>query len=303
MENDTEIFGQSEIRTGRLFVFYCPEATMKWLKALGYYLQSLFLMVFQVHNWLTLLPLFLRKPNGRESMLRLKHPPVVMWVRSAMDAWSVKETFLDAFYTRYGIPVENGWKVVDIGAGIGDFAVYAAWSRPQTVVLAFEPFPGSYRLLAKNLSANHLTNVEIFPMAVWGSGGDLLLDLSSGEPLQIASIASTNGDARSAKIAVPAVTLQSLVDQHQLDCIDLLKLDCEGAEYEILMKTPASILKKIERIIMEYHDLNETANHKVLSAFLESQGYRVRLTHNFVHEEIGYLYAQRVQSAGDCSDE
>lgn len=272
---------------------------MKWLKAVRYYLKSLFLMVTRVKNWSILLPVFLRKPNGRTSLLRLKRPLVQMWVRGAMDAWSVKETFLDAFYTRYGVPVENGWKVVDIGAGIGDFAIYAAWSRPETVVLAFEPFPGSYRLLAKNLFANHLTNVEIFQMAVWGRDGELQLDLSSGEPLQIASMTGDHEEGHSAKITVPAMSLQSLMDQQKLDRIDLLKLDCEGAEYEILMKAPASVLENIERIIMEYHDLNETANHKVLSAFLESQGYRVQLTRNFVHDNIGYLYAQRVGSNGD----
>jgi FkbM family methyltransferase len=275
---------------------------LKRLKAVRYYLKSLFLMVTRVKNWSILLPVFLRKPNGRISLLRLKRPPVQMWVRGAMDAWSVKETFLDAFYTRYGVPVENGWKVVDIGAGIGDFAIYAAWTRPETVVLAFEPFPGSYRLLAKNLSANHLTNIEIFQIAVWGSDGELQLDLSSGEPLQIASMTGAHEEVHSAAIAVPAMSLQSLMDQQKLDRIDLLKLDCEGAEYEILMKAPASILENIERMIMEYHDLNETANHKVLSAFLESQGYRVQLTRNFVHDNIGYLYALRVESTGDGDD-
>ena len=58
-------------------------------------------------------------------------------VRSAMDVWSVKETFVDQFYTRYGAPVEGGpW----ISAGIGDYSLYAAHGNRSGVIYAYEPF-------------------------------------------------------------------------------------------------------------------------------------------------------------------
>ena len=214
-------------------------------------------------------------------------------VRSAMDAWSVKETILDAFYTRYGTPVKDGWTIIDIGAGIGDFSIYAAFARPKVSVLAFEPFPDSFDLLAKNLSDNQVDNVLIFQTAVWEGDGELLLDLSSGEPLQIGSLEHGEVVKSEDTLKVQSISLNSLLIQNQLEQVDLLKLDCEGAEYKILMNAPHGALIKIRRIIMEYHDLDEKHNHRVLMTFLKEQGFQVRQYGNIVHAEIGYLYAER----------
>jgi CheY-like chemotaxis protein len=46
---------------------------------------------------------------------------------------------------------------------------------------------------------------------------------------------------------------------------------------------------------MEYHDLDEEQNHRVLADYLRKLGYQVRLFSNPVHAEIGYLYAHRAE--------
>ncbi len=66
-----------------------------------------------------------------------------------MDVWSVKETFVDRFYERYGAPVGEGWTVMDIGGGIGDFSIFAAYDKPSNQIYAFEPYPGSFTLLRR----------------------------------------------------------------------------------------------------------------------------------------------------------
>lgn len=52
-------------------------------------------------------------------------------VRSLMDIWIVKETCLDKDYEVNGVPIADGWQVVDIGAGLGDFVLSAANERPN----------------------------------------------------------------------------------------------------------------------------------------------------------------------------
>jgi len=240
-----------------------------------------------------LIPLFLKLSSSGDHSIRLRKPPVKFTVRGAMDVWSVKETFLDAFYTRYGIPVQDGWIVVDIGAGIGDFSIYAAYGNPDIIVYAYEPFCESYQLLIKNITVNALDNVLAFQEAVWSRSGTLTLDLSGGEPLQIASRESGFAPGSVNPNAVKAITLKEILDGQRIKKVDLLKLDCEGAEYEILLKSPSEVLARIERIIMEYHDRDEERHHINLIHFLEGEGYHVTHQKNIVHDDIGYLFAAR----------
>lgn len=266
---------------------------MKILRKLSYYAYSILEIVLNIKNWLVLTPLLLGKKTEGEHMVRLRQPPVRMLVRSGMDVWAVKETFLDAFYTRYGVDIQNGWTVIDIGAAFGDFSIFAAYGNPQTIVYAFEPFPESYALLIKNLTLNAIDNVIAFQKAVWCRDADLALDIVDGEPLKVVSKDADAMIEKDDTAIIEALTLACFLDQQGLKKIDLLKMDVEGAEYEILMEAPAA-LSKIERIIMEYHDIDAEKNHKELISFLEEKGFGVKVYQNVVHDEIGYLYAERL---------
>lgn len=262
----------------------------KWL----YYAGSIFRMMGGFRNWPKIFLLFLRPKATGEYQVKLRRNPVSLNVRGAMDVWAVKETFLDEFYTRYGVPVQDGWKVVDIGAGVGDFSIYAAYGRPETKVYAFEPFPGSFILLENNLVQNDMDNVLPFQQAVWGNAGELTLDVSVGEPLQFSSREVFVEQVKPEQVVVSAITLADVLAEQNLDRVDLLKLDCEGAEYEILMKTPLEVLTRVQRIVMEYHNVDSDHTHIQLIRFLESAGYSVSWEQNIVHEDIGYLFAVRV---------
>ncbi len=266
---------------------------MNNLRKLSYYIYSILEMVFNIKNWLSLLGIFLRKEKPDAQFIKLRLPPLTLAVRGAMDTWAVKETFIDQFYSKYGEPVHNGWVVVDIGAGIGDYAIHAAYGNPDAVVYAFEPFPSSHQLLVQNLTNNAISNVVVFQQAVWSRDGWLALDLSSGEPLQISSRDNDDLLDDHDVVRVEAVSLESLFQRENLSHIDVLKLDCEGAEYEILMGAPMKVLHKIKRIIMEYHDLDSAHHHGILEDFLTTQGFSVKKYRNFVHDDIGYLYAEK----------
>lgn len=266
---------------------------MKSIKALAYYGVSAIEMLVHFRQVHRLVPLFLSRNISGSQVLRFRNRPLQFIVRSAMDVWSIKETFIDAFYTRYGTSIEDGWRVIDIGAGIGDFSIFAAHIRPDAVVYAYEPFPESHRLLIENLSLNGIKNVHSFQQAVWSREDQLSLDVSSGEPLQIASQASTSTHQDDDLLNVQAISLEQILGNHHLERVDLLKLDCEGAEYQILMCAPGSVLLKVDRIIMEYHDLDDERNHRKLVSFLQAMDFSVTTNANFVHENIGYLYATR----------
>lgn len=93
--------------------------------------------------------------------VRLKGQGLQFKVRGTMDVWSIKETFLNRFYEKYGFTIQPDWKIIDIGAGIGDYSIYAANGRPNSQVFSFEPYPESFALMQENLRLNGLSLIHI----------------------------------------------------------------------------------------------------------------------------------------------
>jgi FkbM family methyltransferase len=263
------------------------------IKKYGYYLWSVVELLSGFENPLLISQIFLTPSAVVNRKIHLKGENVAFVVRSAMDVWSVKEAYLDRFYERFGAAIEDDWVIIDIGGGIGEFTLRAAKGYPGNKVFVFEPFRESYNLLKTNLEINQISNVETYELAVWSDQGYLMLDASAGEPSQFISVEPRPGGQISTdQPIVRAITLVDAFNQTGIDHCDLLKIDCEGAEYPILFSTPVDILKKIDRIILEYHD-HGSHTHTDLEKYLSERGYRVRVTPNSVHTYLGYLYAQR----------
>ncbi|MGI6250742.1 MAG: FkbM family methyltransferase [Anaerolineaceae bacterium] len=254
-----------------------------------YYFKSIFTLLGGIKNWTEVIRLFLQRGKGSPMLLRLKTPKLEVQVRGKMDAWSVKETLLDRLYQKYGCEVQPGWIVVDIGAAIGEFPLEVASIACK--VFAFEPNPESLSILRENMRRNGINNVDSYPLGVWNSAGRMQLSLPQGEPLQAQTVENDSSAAQ--QESFETVTLGDVVEDYVRGKVDLLKMDCEGAEYPILLNTGTEILAKIDRVIMEYHDLDNERNHAVLHAFFEAKGYKVRRTENPVHSNIGYLFAWR----------
>jgi len=257
-----------------------------------YYLLSILELITHFTPLFRIFRLFTGVKVDGTCMITLRRHRLKFEVRSAMDVWSIKETFIDRFYEKYGCPLKDGWVVMDIGGGIGDFSVFAAHNFAANNVYAFEPYPGSFGLLVGNLKRNQITNVEAFQEAIWSGGGKLSLDTSTDEPVQFISREVGNGTADST-INVLCSSLQETMDRLGIQHCDLLKIDAEGAEYAILFNTPAAIYEKIDRIVMEYHDAITQYTHADLVYFLQVKGYRVNAVENAAHSELGYLYAER----------
>jgi FkbM family methyltransferase len=266
------------------------EQLMRFLRKYSYYLFSIMELFSGFENPALILRIFIGKKAAGSKTIRLRSG-LAFRVRGAMDVWSIKETFLDRFYERCGFVVQPGWTVIDVGAGLGDFTLFAARVE-NTRVLAFEPFPESFTLLKENVALNQAKNIDIFPEAVGSVEGTLLLDLAGGEPLQFQSRNSpiTQPDSQ---IAVRARALSEAILQTKQGTCDLLKLDCEGAEYDILMKSSPETLAKIQRIVLEYHDGVTAYSHHDLVQLLHGRGFKVQSFPNPVHGNLGYLRAER----------
>ena len=256
-----------------------------------YYLSSIPTLLLRIRSWPAVLGIFAGLPLRRPVTIELDDGSRFR-VRGRMDVWIIKETCLDRDYERGEVEVEDGWTVVDIGAGSGDFAICVARRSPRSRVFAFEPLPESYALLEENLRLNGLSNVKAFPVAIGGKAGELLLYTKTGLEGQHRTVhteaetAETGGALR-----VPSITLDSAFAQAGIEVCDLLKIDCEGGEYEILFGASDAALARVRHIAMEFHDGIAAHSHEELVPYLESRGFRVRTRPNPAHANLGFLFA------------
>lgn len=266
---------------------------MKLLSKYSYYLKSIFTLLKGIKNWKVLLEIFLGKSFVGIKWLELRRDDLKIGVGSKMEAWSVKETLIDRFYAKVGTEVGGNWTIVDIGAAIGEFTIDSALKLTDGMVHAFEPNPGSINILRQNTRANYLHRVTTYNLGVWSEAGEIPLRILNNEPLQAVSGIRTSKSEDLIETTIPVISLKELVFEKVGSRIDLMKVDCEGAEYEILLDQPQEIFDQIDRVIMEYHDLDKQRNHEILADAFRMHGYEVKHRANPVHDDIGYLYAIR----------
>ncbi|MEM7334506.1 MAG: FkbM family methyltransferase [Chloroflexota bacterium] len=255
---------------------------------LTYYLSSIPTLLFGIKNWWQL-PLLVM---GKRPFIVQLNNGLQFQVRSLMDVWIIKETCLDRDYERHGTPLQNHWTVVDIGAGLGDFSIFAAHNHAQNRIIGLEPFPESFELLKQNLSLNKIHHVTAVPIAIGKENGVTQL-ATTGAAVQHTTSLEDDAQASSPLIKVNTITLETLFDEYAIAQCDFLKLDCEGGEFDILFNCSDETLQKIKYICMEYHDHITAYTHKDLAKFLQSKGFIVQTTVNPVHDYLGFLFAIR----------
>lgn len=176
--------------------------------------------------------------------------------------------------------------IVDIGAHIGAFSVCAARKWPTAKLYAYEPVPENYGYCRGNLRANHVLNATIRNLGVASSAGTRTFHLSESSPGDH-SIYTATGKA----VQLPVVSLNEILASVGSENIDLLKMDCEGAEYEILMSVDNETLNRIERITMEVHVVSGGTRQELVSK-LNRSGFSVR---HGTKDGVSMLYATRVR--------
>lgn len=181
--------------------------------------------------------------------------------------------------------------VIDVGAHIGTFALRA--SKAAKRVIAFEPVADSFALLERNTA--HRPNVERHAKAVAGRRGRLTLFL--GKNSSAHSLHPAEGAPRTGEVTVEALTLADVFEAHGVDRCGYLKLDCEGAEYEILEAAPDDLLRRVDRLGMEYHTVAggpPSWTGERLEERLRACGLRVERVPSKNRPGKGLLFARRL---------
>jgi len=190
-------------------------------------------------------------------------------------------------YTRYW-QIKEGDIVIDIGAHIGAFSIFAATTAKRIKVFCYEPSPKTFPTLVKNIKINNLENV-IFPF-------QLGVAKRSGERMLFFHPCGDFGDTlykdnlfvdKNNSACIKTITLKDIFERNNLDHCDFLKMNCESAEYEILLNIPLEYLQKIRYLVFAYHH----GCRKIVN-FLEKNNFSIRL--NPISEAQGLIYAKHI---------
>jgi FkbM family methyltransferase len=179
--------------------------------------------------------------------------------------------------------------VVDIGAHIGVFSLIAAHNG-ATSIYSYEPLNENFLMIKDNIYINKFNRkMHAFNMAVSGRAGKVRLNLF-GSPAG-ASLTNKPFKEKEGHIMVEAVTLRGIMDYHVFKKIDLLKIDAEGAEFDMLIKTPRKYFESIGTIFVECANWVDAKRPQKIRSFLERMGYAI--TDEYVDRRDTLIIAER----------
>ena len=134
--------------------------------------------------------------------------------------------------------------LVDVGAHVGSFTLWLAERYPRMHAVCFEPDPGAFAYLERNTAAIGAT---LHKRAVGASGGTGTLH----RPIAGGAISSLGATALGDEVDVEIVSFEEAL-AGSAD-VSLLKLDCEGCEYDVVLETPPALWQRVQRVVLEYH--------------------------------------------------
>jgi FkbM family methyltransferase len=169
--------------------------------------------------------------------------------------------------------------IIDCGANIGMSVLYFKFLYPDCSITAFEPNPIAYTLLKKNIADNNLRNVEAVNIGLSEKEGSIEFFTDGKDGILVASILKERGGNN--LLNVKSMKLSDFIKN---ETFDLIKMDIEGAEYEVAKEMCSSQkLANSNKYIIEYHH-RVSNNSTSLPAFIEnfeSAGFGYNLSAHF----------------------
>jgi FkbM family methyltransferase len=200
-----------------------------------------------------------------------------------------EEFFTDRIYGTMTDGISRKKVAIDVGSNVGLFTEFCLDSGFEKVY-SIEPNPLAANEFRKMHSDN--PNVIFEEIALTGDGEDVSLSVDPGNTL-VSSIAKTISNNT---VLVKSETLNSLIER--VGEIDLLKIDIEGAEYDLIEVTDIGLLAKANNIILEFHDNNDGRVNK-LTEKLISADFEVKLYNELIQYEVddsadhGVIFAKK----------
>jgi len=194
-------------------------------------------------------------------------------IGDVFEVWDRRVYTPDWLWTRLRShldPSRQDITIVDVGASIGDFSLFATEHLPRSSAYAYEASPETFGLLQANIAINQASErVRPVRKAIGAADG------------------KANSDARQA----PMISLGEVIDE--LGRIHLLKMDIEGMEFAAFREVTDDQLGRVDCLTMELHTSKGSAEYSQFCERLVRAGFHVRSFFPDPGAGCGYLYALR----------
>lgn len=194
-----------------------------------------------------------------------------------MSFYIYDEIFIDKCYD---IELQNESPVIfDVGANTGFFALRMKQLYPKSTIFCFEPYPPCIDQLNETIAINTLSDIQVLPLAISDKLGKSKLYI---HPTNIGGHSIFSENVSENFIEIEMLTLAEALKLKTINYkCDLLKLDCEGAEFPIIKSLDINLSKHFEHVIYEptydSYDINE------LNQYLKSIEYKIEPQQSLYH--------------------
>jgi FkbM family methyltransferase len=180
--------------------------------------------------------------------------------------------------------LKRGSTFIDVGAYKGLYTIYAyklLRKKRDFKIIAVEPFPNNYRILENKI--NSQKKIYLVKEAIWTKDDEVVKfyveNISSDGSSLFGRVSLTKrhfieGSHDSETLLVRTVRLDTLIKRFRLESVDLIKMDIEGAEYEVLTD-PTLDLSNVYNIIVEVHYEYNSPEFREIVKALYRHGFKV----------------------------
>jgi len=242
------------------------------------YLRFLPAIILKIKNWPVFLLNYMGLKDGKfECIFR---NGVKIEIDDNINAATIAVVFIKKDYG----DINDNSVAIDIGANIGAYSIFAA-QKKNNIVFAFEPMTDNFRLLKENIAINKLEKKIIpYNFAVGRKREKRSLYLGGSPfhslyPVEDSPFNALYNQEKTEQfcIDINCISLEDIFLENKIENCDMLKMDCEGSEFEILYNLPDEYFKKIRKIRMEYHNhkTKKSFNGEKLAEFLINKGFKI----------------------------
>jgi FkbM family methyltransferase len=205
------------------------------------------------------------------------------------DKTVLKEVWLKNIYNQFGVKVEDGDLVIDIGAHIGIFSTYAAEKNKSGKIFSFEPFKDNFNRLKFHKNLNNKSNIKELNLGVAGENGKKSFYVNSKNSGGHSLIKNID---RKKEVEIETIRLSDFCKKEKIKKIDFLKIDSEGAEFEIFQKDH-SFLNIVKKIIIECHPVKGESVFSILS-ILKKYNFTIHNENEILsNNKLNMIYASK----------
>lgn len=202
----------------------------------------------------------------KEGLFSLKHKGCFFYLRGNTVDFAVFNSIFAVGEYDFSLSFKPE-VIIDAGAYTGFSSVYFHKRYPEAEIIAVEPEETNFSLLLRNTAS--FSNIRPIQGGIYGEETRLIITDQTAEKYAFRVEQSKNHEG-----TVPGYTISSLMKSFNLNSVDLLKLDIEGAEYSVFSHDTDSWLPLVKVVVAELHEFIKPGVRELVIRSLKEKGFK-----------------------------